>query len=255
MGFFKILFNVIKILFRINLFKTLYFNFKVLPFEKAIKLPIHFYGKVELVNLKGKFSINKEKVNFGMIVFGGKHEIVISSNVATRIYNSGSIVFDGDARFARGINIMVWDNGILSVGTNFSIGSLSRIICFRKISFGNDVLISWETQIVDTDFHFIISKGNQVNDSSGEVYINDAVWIGSRATILKNTILPNNAIVAAQSLCSGNYSEKYGSGILLAGIPAKLLRSEVEYLKNKKKELELFQYFSAHHNDEINLNN
>ena len=251
----KTLFNVITILLKINLLKTVYFNFKVLPVRQALKLPIHFYGRVELVNLKGEFTINREKVNFGMIVFGGKHEIVISSNVATRIYNTGKINFDGEALFARGINIMVWHYGKLTFGSNYSIGSLSRIICFRNISFGNDVLISWETQIVDSDFHFIVSTENQVSDNSGDVIVNDGVWIGSRATILKTTVLPKNAIVAAQSICSGNYQDKYGDGILVAGIPAKMIKNEVHYLKNKRKETELFHYFSTNQHAQIHLNN
>lgn len=251
MASFKLLLNVTKTLLKINLFKTVYFNFKTLPFRKALKLPIHFYGKVEFVYLKGAFIIDKEKVNFGMIVFGAKHEVVISSNVPTRIYNSGKITFDGEAMFARGINIMVWDYGELSFGSNFSLGSLSRIICFRKIAFGNNVLISWEVQIVDTDFHFVISN-DKIKDNCGEVSIAENVWIGSRSSILKRTILPKNSIVGSDSLCSGNYLEKYGDSILLVGVPAQMIKGNVAYLREKKKEMDLFHYFNSNRNQEKN---
>lgn len=239
---------------KINLFKTLYFNFKVLPFKQAIKFPIHFYGKVEFANLKGGFVVDCKEVKFGMIVFGGKHEIVVSSNVPTRIYNSGKIIFNGEAKFARGINIMVRKNGELSIGNNFSIGSLSKIICFRKIIFNENVLISWEVQIFDTDFHFIISE-EKIADNCGEVIVSDSVWIGSRCTILKNTILPDNAIVGSDSLCSGNYFSKYGNSILLVGTPAKVLKKNVYYLKNKKKEMELLNYFDLNKNQKIEWKN
>jgi acetyltransferase-like isoleucine patch superfamily enzyme len=238
----KTLINVLKIVLKLNFFKTLYFNLKSLPLKQAIKLPIHFYGKVELANISGEFKIDNDKISFGMIVFGGKHEVVISSNVPTRIYNSGKIVFNGKANFARGINVMVWKYGELSIGDNFSIGSLSKIICFRKISIEKDVLISWEVQIFDTDFHFIVSD-EKITDNCGEVLISDSVWIGSRCTILKNTVLPINTIVGSDSLCTGNYLEKYGESILLAGLPAKLIKNNVSYLKDKKKETELFNVF------------
>lgn len=247
----KIFFNVLSVFLKINLFKTLYFNFKVLPYNQAIKLPVHFYGKVEFANLCGKFIIESEKISFGMIVFGGKHEVVISSNVPTRIYNSGVINFKGYSKFACGINIMVWKHGQLSFGNNFSIGSLSRIICFRSIIFHNNVLISWETQIVDTDFHFIISE-NTIDDNCGNVEIFDNVWIGSRCAILKKTILPKNSIIGSNSLCTGDYYKKYGDSVLLVGLPAKMIKNNVSYLNHRKKEMELFDYFNKNKNIKIN---
>lgn len=246
--------NVLKIFLKINFFKTLYFNFKVFPFNKAIKLPVHFYGKTEFANLKGVFIIDRETIKFGMIVFGGKHEVVVSSNVPTRIYNTGKITFKGEAKFARGINIMVWKNGELSFGTNFSIGSLSRIICFRKIHFHDNVLISWEVQVFDTDFHFIVSD-DIISDNTGEVLVFENVWIGSRCSILKSTILPKNSIVGSNSLCSGNYLEKYGESVLLAGLPAKMLKNNVFYLKDKKEEMKLLEYFNKNRNSTISWKN
>ena len=249
-----IFWNVIQLAFKSNLWSTIYFNFKVLPFNQAIKFPFHFYGKTDFVNLSGKFEIQTKEIHFGMIVFGGKHEVVVSSNVPTRIYNSGTIICRSNAIFARGINLMVWNDGTLEFGNHFSIGSLSNIICFRKISFGNHVLISWECQFFDTDFHFIVQNENTVKDNCGEVTIEDATWIGARATILKNTILAKKTIVGANSVCSGNYKEKHGEGILIAGVPAKFIKGEVAYLTNKKRELELFDYFSKHQNQEIHWN-
>ena len=60
--------------------------------------------------------------------------------------------------------------------------------------------------------------------------------------------MPKNAIVGAELLCSGNYLEKYGESILLVGVPAKLLKSNISYLKDKRKEMELFNYFNANRN-------
>ena len=49
--------NVFKHLFVHNWWAIIYFNFKVLPFKQAIRLPFDFYGKVRFVSLKGKVSL------------------------------------------------------------------------------------------------------------------------------------------------------------------------------------------------------
>ena len=115
-------------------------------------------------------------------------------------------------------------------------------------------MISWEVQIVDTDFHFIISD-DKISDNCGEVLICDDVWIGSRCTILKKTILPKNTIVGSDSLCSGDYLKKHGDSILLAGSPAKMLKKEVSYIKDRKKEMELFNYFNLNKNQQKSWKN
>ena len=248
--FLKIIWFVFKTALKLNLFKTIYFNFKVLPFGQAIKLPFHFYGKTDFAELSGQFKLSAAEIHFGMIVFGGKHEVVITSNVPTRIYNSGTIEFSGHALFARGINIMVWDNAKLAIGGNFSIGSLCRIIIFRNMEFGNNVLISWECQFFDTDFHFIKTDDGEIRDNCAAVSIGNNVWFGARATLLKGTVISENSIIAANSVCSGNYGQKYESGVLLGGIPAKPIKNNVSYLRDKKHEMELYQYFSNHQNGE-----
>jgi acetyltransferase-like isoleucine patch superfamily enzyme len=243
-----VLFNILRLSLKLNLWSTIYFNFKTLPFKQAVKFPFHFFGRTDFANLNGKFIITDQKLRFGMIVFGGRHEVVISSDISTRIYNTGSMEFKGNAFFGRGVNLMVWDHGELTIGNEFALGTLSRVICFRKITFGKNVLISWECQFFDTDFHFIETKNHELKDNCGEIEIQDESWIGARSTILKNTMLANSTIVGANSLCSGHYSEKYGSCILIAGIPAKLIKSDVSYITDKSQEKHLFAYFALYKN-------
>lgn len=52
-----------------NIIRTLVFNFMMLPFEQAIKLPIFIYGKVRFTSLKGEIII-KNKVTTKMIKIG-----------------------------------------------------------------------------------------------------------------------------------------------------------------------------------------
>ncbi len=39
---------------RLSILRTIYFNFRTLPFKQAIKLPIFIYGRVRLFGLNGE---------------------------------------------------------------------------------------------------------------------------------------------------------------------------------------------------------
>ena len=58
----------------VNWIKTIYFNFKMLPFKQAKALPVFFYGKVKFSDLSGELQI-KSTIKTGMIGFGQKFEI------------------------------------------------------------------------------------------------------------------------------------------------------------------------------------
>lgn len=254
MSFIRRLIIIFSTLIKINILKSVYFNFKVLPYKQAVKLPFHFYGKTDLDDISGEFVILNSKLYFGMISFGGKHEIAVKSNKPNRIYNKGKIVFNGSGKFGMGNNVVVLENGILTIGYNFAIGSETKIICFRNISLGNNILVSWECQFFDSDFHFIKLKDNLIKDNCGELIIEDNVWVGSKVTLLKNTYLSKSSIIGSNSVCSGNYKEKHGDSILLAGIPAVFLKKDVSYVVDKSIERKLRNHFKINQNIDLYLN-
>ena len=59
-----------------------------------------------------------------------------------------------------------------------------------------------------------------------EVVIGEHVWIAHGASILKGSLVPENSIVAAKSLVQGAFD---GSGLLLAGAPARIVREGVQW--------------------------
>lgn len=50
--------------------KTLYINFKMLPFNQAIKFPILVYGNVIFRSMKGRIILTSDKIRPGMIGIG-----------------------------------------------------------------------------------------------------------------------------------------------------------------------------------------
>ena len=104
----------------------------------------------------------------------------------------------------------------LIIGDKSSIGDRTEIHCGELIKIGNEVLISWDCNILDRDYH---APDGGV-EGMKPVYINDHVWIGCRSIILKGITIGEGAIIAAGSVVTRDV-EPYS---LMAGNPAKFIK-------------------------------
>ena len=224
----------------INLLKTIYFNFKMLPLKQAVHLPILFYGRTKFRSLQGCVSINAEG-HFGMIRIGINNQYVDTSVPETIWTVNGTIKFSGPMKMARGSYIHVAKNANLSIGTGGSFyGSNLKVMCFDSITIGNCVRLTWDCQIYDTSFHYIeVMDGEKgISSLTSPVVIGNRVWVGNRSTISKGTRIPDDTIIASNSLANKDYTD-YGSYILLAGVPAKFKKRGIRRIWNFQKQAEL----------------
>ena len=105
---------------------------------------------------------------------------------------------------------------------NISISANTYLLCRNSITIGNDCAISWDCQIMDTDFHQLSDKqGDLIQDAS--VVIGNHVLICSKATILKGVTIGDHAIVAANSVVTRDVP----AGCIVAGNPARIIKNEV----------------------------
>lgn len=215
--------NIRKIIeLRPNLLKTIWVNFKVLKFKDAIKFPIVLYGGVELRGLK-KGSIVFEKVSRATLRIGGGggfYGRVPRSH--TLYHNHGTHYVHGRCNILNGGIINITDKAVFETGKRVSIGANVRIKCTDKIAIGDSCMISWDVQIFDTDFHYVVSEGKEIMRNNKPVIIGDTVWIGSRVTILKGTELPEGTVVSSNSLVNKSFKEE-GADLALGGMPAKII--------------------------------
>jgi len=105
---------------------------------------------------------------------------------------------------------------LLTIGAFSSIGDRTQIHCCEKISIGDHVLISWDCNILENNFHTTTDGGI----TSAPIVIGDRVWIGCRAIILAGVIIGEGSIVAAGSVVTRDVPP----GTLVAGNPAKVIR-------------------------------
>jgi len=214
------MFSIFKKFFARNYLASIYFNFKMLPFSQAIKLPFMFYHRVRFENLSGKISIQSSELYLGMIKIGGRgSEMFYRSETILDI--KGQVIFKKSVEIGHGSLIRVEKSGLLSFSNYVRIGAYTKIFCEDEIHFEDKVGVSWECQIFDTNFHDMINLDNSaLVKRTIPIRIGEANWIGNRVTIMKGTITPSNTIVASNSLCNKNYLEIEQFSIL-AGSPAK----------------------------------
>lgn len=209
-----------------SLHKTLYLNFKCLPFKQAIKLPILLY-KPKILCLKGKIKIKAEHIKTGMIQLG-TYEVNIYPNCGITIDIRGKLIFEGVCKIGNSSNISITENAETTLGNNFAATAALKFVNYDKISIGSNVLIGWDCLICDYDFHTITNiLENKEYSKKGKIKIGNKVWIANGCSIMKNSEIPANTIVAAHSLINKKINVPEYS--LIAGIPATIKRNNVKW--------------------------
>lgn len=208
--------------------KTLVFNFHYLPFREALHLPFFLSRGTRLRHMRGSLRITGP-LKPGMIRIGDE-EVGFYNKRHNRATweNQGEVEFQGKAKIKYGASIIVAEGACLKLGPGFRIASGSRIICYKNIELGQNCRISWDTQLIDTDFHRVFDDTGKHINPDQEIRIGNDCWIGNHCMIQKGTELENMVVVAAYSLVNSRIPE---SGVLLAGIPAMIKKRDVYWGK------------------------
>ena len=234
----------LSLFWKLNLIKTLWFNFKLLPLKDAVRLPILLFGKINISESTGSIELKDSRP--GIMRVGYFPHRLFGLNYCgslTRISIKGKMIVKGTVKIGNGSFIKVEESGILSLGSDVEIGPYARLYCKDKISIGNTCRFSWDCQIFDTDFHYIIDDSRCVYRNAKSVIIGDNVWVGNRVTIQKGGVIGDNSIIASNSLVNKNLQKQYGEGVF-AGIPVNLVakgRHRIFDLGTEKKLDEFFE--------------
>jgi acetyltransferase-like isoleucine patch superfamily enzyme len=114
-----------------------------------------------------------------------------------------------------------YEQSKIIIGSNVSANNNLILCSANLIEIGDDTLIGQGVCIVDHEAHGIDpAKRRQLGDI-GMVKIGRNVWIGNNVTILKNSEIGENTIVAAGAVVSGQFP----SNVIIGGVPAKVIRN------------------------------
>ena len=186
--------------------KELIWDYLFDPVIKRIERRIIHYRNNRLITHDG--SRWKDIVEIGKSVVFYEEAVLIN-------YNKKNKLIIGDFNHIRG-EIFVYESGSIKTGTHTYIGPGSRIWCRESIQIGSNVLISYLVDIHDTNAHSLdwkerrresielFEKGRPTTTVSdvvnAPIIIEDDVWIGFKATILKGVRVGRGAVIAAGSV-------------------------------------------------------
>ena len=202
--------------------KSFYLSLKYYPFKQALKLPILVRYNTRLVSLKGKI-IGRGKLRMGFNRVG-----LYDRKTSPAILElKGILKIEGTVSLGQGAKIIVGDSGLLEIGDNFQNSAEGAIVCMKHIKIGNNVLTSWETLIMDTDFHPVVNlETGIISDKDRNVWIDNDVWIGTRSIVLKGSKIGKGCVVAANSLVSKSFNDE---NLLIAGNPGIVKRKNLTW--------------------------
>lgn len=193
----------------INILHSIYFNFKVLPFQQAIKLPIIFCVKPTFLTRprKGEIII-KGDINRGMILLGIEMA-PIYSHKNLRWQNSGLIIFNGPCRISNNSFICCYKNAQIIFGSQNSFSFNTIIIAAKEIKFGDKIRSSWNCTFIDTDFHPLIDMIQKKPIKQDiPIHIDYGCWIGHDCIITKGSKLCKNITVSSGSVVKGVWKKE-----------------------------------------------
>jgi acetyltransferase-like isoleucine patch superfamily enzyme len=178
----------------------------ILLFKKGY-FKIHKTAKINITN--GHFFFNKPP----RVLEPFPSLLEMQENSVLDIKNGFSI--------CPGCHIVILKGATLKFGSGY-INRNSKIRCFNNIEIGEDVAISENCTIWDSDAHTIQYNTIQYNKP---IKIENHVWIGTNCIILKGVTIGEGAVIAAGSVVNKDIPPR----VLAGGVPAKVLKENVDW--------------------------
>ena len=138
---------------------------------------------------------------------------------------NASIEVGRKVQLHRQVKLSAWGSKFSSkiiIGDNTSIGDRTEIHAGKLVEIGSGCNIAWDVCILDRDYHKLDSQQEQIKP----IKIEDDVWIGCRALIMKGITIGKGAVIAAGSVVTKDVPPN----ALVGGNPAKILKENIYWI-------------------------
>lgn len=207
--------------------RSLFWNVRVFGWE-GIKIPFLIANGVKLHGLRRDCIKIDSPLEFSTVTFGFGGSIGVETTGAgtLSIQGKGILRIKGTAYFGKGTALRI-DNGECIIGDGFSCNRNCQIFCDHRITIGNHALLGWNVSIHDADGHRVFKNGVE-KLRYRPVCVGEHVWIAANVDILKGATIGDHSIVGCRSCVVSPFHESH---VILAGVPAKIVQTEVDWAK------------------------
>lgn len=161
----------------------------------------------------------------GFLAFGAERTSFSgwAGKSSMHLEEGASLTVKGYVSIGRGSLIWGMKDASIEIGENTYVTGKSMVIAKQSVVIGKNCAISWNVTISDNDFHSI-DNGSYLSGGSLAVVIEDDVWIGMNATILKGVKIGKGAIIAAGAVVTSDVPPY----CIVGGVPAKVIREGIQ---------------------------
>lgn len=178
---------------------------------------LKFYGKNFVYSDRGKINISGDFVFSFNKYFRNKEP----QKGFLELNSNSEINIEGNFALHNGAHVVLMPSAKLNLGSGY-INRNVKIRCFKEITIGQDVAISENVSIWDSDAHELDSS---LRDNVQSIKIGNHVWIGMNCIILKGVEIGDGAVIAAGSIVNKNVE----ANCLYGGVPAKKIKENISW--------------------------
>lgn len=113
-----------------------------------------------------------------------------------------------------------YENSRIKVGDRVHTNNNVFICAANSIEIGDNCLIGQNVVMMDHEAHGINPYERNKLGPIGVVKLGCNTWIGNNVTILRDTIIGDNSIIAAGSVVKGEFP----SNVIIGGIPGRIIK-------------------------------
>ena len=140
------------------------------------------------------------------------------------VRNKGKMIVGNRVRLISTIattELVSGDNGLLKIGDGTIINYGCSIAATQLIQFGIDCSIGTHVLMMDNDFHHIEPERRNERPESSPIILEDNVWVGGRAIILRGVTIGHDSVIGAGSVVARSIPPRS----VAMGFPARVIRT------------------------------
>lgn len=208
-----------------NQLRSIYFNFRYLPFKQAVYLPIWITTNFKIGQLKrGQIILDqayRKSVFFGDCGSSGFPE----HSGGLWMKDGAKLILHGFTVLAQGTSIRCDQGATIELGKQFYSNKNCFIRSSGIVKFGNNCSLGWNVQLNTDDGHIIWHDGLK-RERKGDINIGNHVWLTSNSVICKGVSIADGCIVAQGAVVTKKIEKKDS---LIGGIPAKIVKHNIKW--------------------------